>query len=361
VLPFDNTNIANLANFNDVGFNTLKQSAAFAKIRANSKLFNTNIVNSPTDLSLRFHRVNKIIFSENVYADSNVYGNSRQHNLLSSLATHNNLSTFLNEKDLTSFLANNSVGVQPLSTTAGSVRFSSIINSEFYKTNSNPLSNVNFNVRQLDVINDSTDNKPKKVALNNIVSKSLNKTNSITDFVSTIKPYDLPTSQLQASYKSDGLNSKQSTIKNLLKGESTTVLSSDQLIRNYENITLNSANPNLSNSTNVITSFLNNHATTSTVKSVFNSFNGTPNNMFDVSTLSKMLARRAGFGYPHPLFFSNNPSVNVFEYDTNITSTKNRKFLKNKIVNSANFKHTQSSLVIYGDQTAASPNISTAY
>jgi hypothetical protein len=179
--------------------------------------------------------------------------------------------------------------------------------------------------------------------------------------VSTIKSSDLPTSRLQASYKSDGLNIKQSTLKNLLKGESTTILASDQLIRNYEDITLNSANPNLSNSTNNVTAFLNNHATTSTVKSVFNSFNGTPSNMFDVSTLSKILARRVGFGYPHPLFFSNNPSVNVFEYDTNITSTKSRKFLKNKIVNSVNFKNTPSSLVIYGDQTAASPNISTAY
>jgi len=54
MLPFDNANIANFLNFNDVGTNTLKQSAAFAKIRANSKLFNTNIVTDADQFALKY-------------------------------------------------------------------------------------------------------------------------------------------------------------------------------------------------------------------------------------------------------------------------------------------------------------------
>ena len=122
------------ANFNDVGFNTLKQSAAFSKIRANSKLFNTNIITNPTNFSSKFHKINKFIFSENSYISSNTYGSVRQHNLLSSMSTSNNLSTFLNEKDLLTFLSNEGVKSQPTANTTNSVRLTDIINSEFYKS-----------------------------------------------------------------------------------------------------------------------------------------------------------------------------------------------------------------------------------
>ena len=144
VLPFDNTNIANFANFNDAGFNTLKQSAAFSKIRANSKLFNTNIITNPTNFSSKFHKINKFIFSENSYISSNTYGSVRQHNLLSSISTSNNLSTFLNEKDLLTFLSNEGVKSQPTANTTNSVRLTDIINSEFYKSSTSFLNNVNF-------------------------------------------------------------------------------------------------------------------------------------------------------------------------------------------------------------------------
>jgi len=361
VLPFDNTNIANLSNFNDVGFNTLKQSAAFSKIRANSKLFNTNLVTNPSNYSLKFHKINKVIFSENSYINSNSYGSIRQHDLLSSTSTSNNLSTFLNERDLSVFLTNNSVGSRPLAGTTDSTRLASIMSSEFYKTTTSFLNNINFNVRQLDVINDSTDKKSVNVVLDNVVSKSLSTVNFITDSASTIKFSDLPTSKIGSFYKAVSLNNRSSILKNLLRGESTTVLASDQLVRNYDTIKLNSSNANLSNSTNSVSSFLNSHEGTSVIKGTFNAFNGLTSDLLDVSTASKMMSRRSSFGYPHPLFFSNNPSVNIFEYDTNTISSKRIKFQKNKILKNENLKNTLTSLVLYGDQSNASPQINTAY
>jgi hypothetical protein len=361
VLPFDNTNIANFANFKDAGFNTLKQSAAFSKIRANSKLFNTNVVTNPTNFSSKFHKINKFIFSENSYVDSNTYGSIRQHNLLSSTSTANNLSTFLNDKDLLAFLANEGGESRPTSNTTNSTRLVGIIDSEFYKESTNYLNNINFYVKQLDTINDSSDKKPVKTVLNGIVSKSLINVNSITDLTPITKFYDLPNSQIQAFYKKEGLNAKFSILKNLIRGDSTGVLASDQLVRNYENVKLNSSNYNLSNSNNSASSFLNQHKQHSSIKNTFNTFSGLTSNLPDVSQLSKLLSRRESFGYPHPLFFSNNPSVNDFEYDTNVTSTKKIKFKKNRISNNVNFKNTPTNMVIYGEQANATPHLGTSY
>lgn len=361
VLPFDNTNIANFANFNDAGFNTLKQSAAFCKIRANSKLFNTNVVTNPTNFSSKFHKINKFIFSENSYISSNTYGSVRQHNLLSSTSTTNNLSTFLNEKDFLTFLANESIGSRSPNNTTNSTRLVGIIDSEFYREGTNFLNNINFYIKQLDTINDSSDKKPVKIVLNSIISKSLNNVNCITDFTSVGKICDLPNSQIQSFYKKEGWNIKSSILKNLIRGESTGVLASDQLVRNYDNIKLNSSNYNLSNSNNSASSFLNQHKQSSSIKNTFNTFSGLTSNLPDVSQLSKLLSRRGSFGYPHPLFFSNNPLVDVFEYDTNVTSTKKIKFRRNKISSNVNFKNTPTSMVLYGDQANATPHLGTSY
>ena len=361
VLPFDNTNIANFANFNDAGFNTLKQSAAFSKIRANSKLFNTNIITNPTNFSSKFHKINKFIFSENSYISSNTYGSVRQHNLLSSISTSNNLSTFLNEKDLLTFLSNEGVKSQPTANTTNSVRLTDIINSEFYKSSTSFLNNVNFYVKQLDTINDSSDKKRVNSVLNAVISKPLKNVNYITDYTSVSKFYDLPTSQVQSFYKKDGWNAEFSILKNLIRGENTGVLASDQLVRNYDNIKLNSSNYNLSNSSNGASSFLNQHAQSSAIKNTFNTFSGLTFNLTDASQLSKLTSRRESFGYPHPLFFSNNPSVNIFEYDTNSTSTKKIQFMKNRISKNVNSKSTQTSMVLYGDQANATPQLGAAY
>jgi hypothetical protein len=106
---------------------------------------------------------------------------------------------------------------------------------------------------------------------------------------------------------------------------------------------------------------LNQHAQSSAIKNTFNTFSGLTFNLPDASQLSKLTSRRESFGYPHPLFFSNNPSVNIFEYDTNSTSTKKIQFMKNRISKNVNSKSTQTSMVLYGDQANATPQLGAAY
>jgi len=67
------------------------------------------------------------------------------------------------------------------------------------------------------------------------------------------------------------------------------------------------------------------------------------------------------FGYPHPSFYSNNPFVSIFNYDTNIETKHFTSLSKNKIKLETIKTPTYSNPILLGDQANAATNLNTAY
>jgi len=67
------------------------------------------------------------------------------------------------------------------------------------------------------------------------------------------------------------------------------------------------------------------------------------------------------FSYPHPITYSNNPFVDVFNYDTNTQTNRTLSFTKNKTQLMTTKTATPTNLIVYGDQTNAVPGVSFAY
>tara|TARA_B100000795_G_C22790686_1_gene436773 strand:- start:29 stop:532 length:504 start_codon:yes stop_codon:yes gene_type:complete len=93
-----------LLNFNDIGATTSNKSTAFKKIRANSKIFNTNLVSTPTPFTNRYIMINKLLANETKFLDSTNYGLRRQHNLTANAALNSNNLNFLDRQGFNTFL-----------------------------------------------------------------------------------------------------------------------------------------------------------------------------------------------------------------------------------------------------------------
>jgi len=65
--------------------------------------------------------------------------------------------------------------------------------------------------------------------------------------------------------------------------------------------------------------------------------------------------------FPHPITYSNNPLVNIFEYDTNFKTKREIEFTQNKLKLNVEKTPTPVNLIMYGDQTNAVPGVSIAY
>jgi hypothetical protein len=91
-------------NFKDIGATTTNKSAAFKKIRANSKAFNTNLVHTPTAFMNRYTTINKLLTNETKFLESTNYGLKRQHNLTANAAVSCNNLNFLDQTSFNQFL-----------------------------------------------------------------------------------------------------------------------------------------------------------------------------------------------------------------------------------------------------------------
>jgi len=91
-------------NFKDIGATVGNKSAAFKKIRANSKTFNTNLVHTPTAFMNRYTTINKLLANETKFLESTNYGLKRQHNLTANAAVSCNNLNFLDQSSFNQFL-----------------------------------------------------------------------------------------------------------------------------------------------------------------------------------------------------------------------------------------------------------------
>jgi hypothetical protein len=97
----------NFLNFNDIGATTSNKSTAFKKIRANAKIFTTNLIATPNPFMNRYNALHKLTNSEGKYLESVNYGLTRQHNLSTHAALNCNNLNFLDNKSFLQFLEYN--------------------------------------------------------------------------------------------------------------------------------------------------------------------------------------------------------------------------------------------------------------
>lgn len=355
VLPLDNKNVANFLNFQDIGANTLKQSAAFSKIRANSKLFNTNVVTNASQFALKYNTINALAFNDINFSETNNYGNVRQHNLTAAASSANNLSTFLNETEMMDFL--NTRNTTKVTNSTNFERLNDILNSEYFLNTSKYIHNLNMFTNQIAIINDSSDVKHKAHVANLLNSTQFYENNLISQTSILGKNSLLPSSLLKQLTQLDLFNKNITTVKTLLKGENTGVLAADQSVRNYKNLTLSDSSYNLSSYNNALSALNSSDSTSTSFKTSL------PMNsqLIDSQSFSKLWTRRLSFGYPHPITYSNNPFMNIFNYDTNETITNLIKWKKNKSQLDTIVTKTPKNLVLKGDQSNAAANLMSAY
>jgi hypothetical protein len=286
MLPFDNANVANFLNFNDIGANTLKQSSAFAKIRANSKLFNTNIVTNADQFALKYAKINELAFGSGSEIESSNYGNIRQHNLTSTKATLNNLATFLNEKDMMEFLTNSTI--ENNKTVSNLSNLNSVLSSENFYSNQKGVNTLNTHLNSVYLINDSTDVKKAKHILNAIDSTKQNSNANVSDNQLFLNNSILPTSTLEPLSTSQILNKNLSSLTTLLKGENENILIADQLVRNHPDLKSGLADYNLSNKNNTIHALIVNANSQAAFKNSLNSITANSSLITDPQTFVKL-------------------------------------------------------------------------
>jgi len=94
-------------DFNNIGYDTLKESSAFKKIHIFSKTFTANLVSSVSDVSIKYKQINKLHTTDSLFNLTNSYGLSRQHGFLSTKARLNNTDLLLDQSSFDKFLASN--------------------------------------------------------------------------------------------------------------------------------------------------------------------------------------------------------------------------------------------------------------
>lgn len=264
ILPFDNANVANFLNFSDIGASTLKQSSAFAKIRANSKLFNTNIVTNADHFALKYAKINELAFGSGSEVEASNYGSIRQHNLTAAKATLNNLATCLNEREMLEFLT--SSASENSKKVGNLLDVNSSLGSENFITSHKNVNALDKYLNYVYLMNDSTDVKKIKHIFNVLGSTKQNNAIKLSSAQLLLNNSTLPTSVLESFTSNNILNRSFSSMRVLLKGANSNILTPDQLVRNYPDLKNGFADYNLSNKNNPIHSLIVNSSSQSVFK-----------------------------------------------------------------------------------------------
>jgi hypothetical protein len=100
----DNSKMVNFLNFRNIGTDTVQPSESFKKIRAYSRVYNTNLVHHADSLTTKYNQLNNLYLNDNMFTDSISYGNVRQHNLTAVAATTAGNASLLDNHSMSKFI-----------------------------------------------------------------------------------------------------------------------------------------------------------------------------------------------------------------------------------------------------------------
>jgi len=336
VIPSDNYKLLNFYNFNDLGSSSVQEINAFKKIRMFSKTYTSNLNFVPNNFSSKYKLLSNLYLNDLNFSDSYLYGLKRQHNFLSTSSLLNNQSTFLdlksvnkivnfnyktnitentrNNLDSYSFLKKNSNSVL----SNDSSRIYSIFNqlNNFDNSNNYRLNKFFSYTNVISSLNDKTKNKilypiykvfntklDSSVILNNFTNLNvLNQFNDLCliDSNTEIRDYFF---NKNFNYKTPNAFSSNNFLLNSERYTRKFVKNSSSLNNYNHSMNYNTLNEYFTESND--NSGLNN----------LNFFNLSGSSWVSPSTSLKYLSARFSVDYPYSPIISNNPSVNLFNYD----------------------------------------------
>jgi hypothetical protein len=100
VVPFENSKLFNLFNFNDIGLNSLQEANSFKKIKMFSKIYNSDLYFQNSYFLTKYKKINSYLASDDYFFNASALSTKRQHNFLSSKTFINKNLTYLDVSSL---------------------------------------------------------------------------------------------------------------------------------------------------------------------------------------------------------------------------------------------------------------------
>jgi heme/copper-type cytochrome/quinol oxidase subunit 2 len=334
VIPSDNYKLLNFYNFNDLGSSPVQEINAFKKIRMFSKTYTSNLNFIPNNFSSKYKLFSNLYNNDLSFSDSYLYGVKRQHNFLSSSSLLNNQSSFLNLKSInkiSNFNFKNSIFNNNLNDSisynyykkssnsnllSDSSRiysfFKQLSNSNEYRLNkflfySNFISSINVSTKNklvypiYKIFNSKLDNFVEFNNFNNL--NTLNTLNdlSLVDSNNEVRNY----------FFNKNFNYKMSNTFS----SNNFLLTSERFVRKFVNNSSSSTNNNYSLKSNTLNEYFINSNSNFGLNNL-NLLNLSNNEWINPNSSSKYLNSRLSVDYPYSPILSNNPSINLFNYDS---------------------------------------------
>jgi len=379
-VPVDNNKVFNFMNFKNIGASTAQESAAFKKVRMQSKVYNTNLVHTPTTFTNKYIKLNSLYSNENSLHDSLNYGLKRQHNLTSTANTTNTYSTFLDKNSMDKFLASNlQYNVNKDSTDVFSKNLNIYSKKQNNSLNINNLNTVNLLLNSNNMfnsknfvnllihpniileLNDDSDKSNVKIPVRKLLNKAVFKNDLINNnnLINSVNN-NFTTSTISNIFNNN-LNNYSITTK-LFKplSDAQSILPSDQSVRKYSKLQPNNSNLNLSLGLNSLDSnlkTLNNNVVDPLLKTYVN----VKSNWADYAISQKLASNSFFLEAPYSPILSNNSNLIPLDFDTTTNKTITNKSVNNKIFINVAKKNTESVSLLMGRRENALKALSSAY
>lgn len=340
LIPLDSGSVANFTNFKAVGLDTLQASSAFGKIRNATKIYNSHLVHTPSNLTQKYFNLNELFVDENDLLATSSFGFKRQHamNSVSSLGNSHS-STLLDSHSFDQFLSSNlisnsatvselslkSVGETPLSIAKDQFAASNevdafrVSNIMSQKVLASPAeARLSSHPSVLTHVNDDSD----KAGLEYPSTRSASLGMSGGSLQNPELGYTLSSSTDQFASTTNYANLSRSNESSApreynLSGPNSKVLLADQSVRAYPEVKPSKSNFNLSASTNTI---LANSALTGQLNqnnSPLSSAVEASVDYVDSAQFNKLASSRSFISESHPAVLSSDRRLNsALEFDT---------------------------------------------
>jgi hypothetical protein len=343
---------------------------AFKKIKTISKTFNSNLINNPSSLALKYKKINHNYVNDNSFLLSNNYGLNRQHNLLSLKANLQKNNTFLDSNSFNQFLVNQqsseNIGLENLDFYNNLLNLSQTSNSSTLNT-SLTLNQLNTTTSVMDynktlfqnypqlltMVNNNSDkaflNYPlRKIFNENLLSSNLRNKGFLNANFNFNNTSVIP-------FSNTSLTNQHQTFKTLTNLSSNqNFLPSDQNLRQYENLEVNKTNFNLEGrqffdssmyATNPLTSYFN-------IKSSF----------INSNVFYKLSSNRVNFQLPYtPIFDTNNAFLKSLDYDYSNTMSDEITTSTQGFTHSYKTNKTNNISILKGKRDGAPDFLNTTY
>lgn len=386
LIPLDSGSMANFINFKNIGLNTLQASSAFSKIRNATKVYNSHLVHTPSNLTSKYNQLNSMFSTENDFLTTSSFGAKRQHNLASVSALGNTYaSTILDAASFDKFL-NTNLLVNSASTNENLLKPTAESALSLNKSSSNGLSSVDSSrltsllnptlanssswtklseyPTLLENVNDNSDKSGLSYSATKVSSPALVSGDTLNTTTTFGKNISNESTSATANYADlSRSNSSSSSKAYNLSGPNSKILLSDQSIRAYPDVVPGKSNYNLSSDVNPVLANLNLASKLNKSETPFSAAVDSRVNYIDQQQFNKLASTRSLLSESHPAVISADSRFNdTLSYDSTSSVTNQVSYTpKGTLMDTTSVKKGAVGDVLVGSREKTPRSINTAY